>query len=930
MLSSQEIPIAVAVDRDKVLQTAQKLVERKRFDRAIAEYQKLVAEDPRDVRTLLKIGDLYLRMEEYVDAITTYERVGQFYSLQGFALKAIAVYKQIREIIHKHVPQYEDRFGHIVPRLAEIYTQLGLTSDALAAYDEVATRLLRAGRDRDAIDIFRKVVDLDPNNPLPYLRLAETLIRVRDYDLAIQRFGTAAEILLKLGRRDDALKVVERLLQHRPDARFARMAAEIYLDRGEPSDGMSALTKLQIAFKENPRDLETLALLARAFDLLGQPAKAIEVQKESARIAKEAGRLDQFTALVTALLARAPNDEGVRQLASQLAPAGRDTRASIDVEIVEDEEEEADDIEELEVEDAEPSSAVPFPLRASQPSTAPVASPRQLAAHAESLRRDRQYDKAVALLKGGIARLPAARELREKLCDILIEAGDQDGAIEQMLEFARQLTSEGAVDDAARLLDEVLLLEPGHAQATEMLHQLGYAVPQEEELDEVQVGSEAPPAAGENEAYASEVPSQELYDPSAPLPAYTLDEDGVVEALPRRPPLVTHLDDPFANEPPLPSFPIDDDDIVDNDVLDDDLVDNDVLEDDDDEETASVHPGRSPGHPLAIAASQAPPPPSIPPAPPVLAGPPSTLYTPASVRPTASRSVPPGSGRRADALDEDALEEVEFFAQHGMFDEARNILEEQLARLPNHPLLMERLRDVVELASQARVAADNQSGTRAVPRGSERPDEDRAFDIAESLKLIDELEVAPGSVTGVQDDPRQVSVDSVFEQFKAGVAAQVSEADAATHYDLGVAYKEMGLYKESIAEFELAARDPGRECVCLSMIGVTHLQMGNVDAGIEALIRGLHASHKTIEQELALNYEIANAYEMRGASEQALYYFQRVARMSPSYSDPRGSIAERLRRIDAPKPAARAVGAEMIADEFDAAFDDMLPSGKLP
>lgn len=922
----------MAVDRDKVLQTAQKLVERKRFDKAIAEYQKLVADDPKDVRTLLKIGDLYLKTEEYVEAITTYERVGQFYSLQGFALKAIAVYKQIREIIHKHVPQYEDRFGHIVPRLAEIYTQLGLTSDALAAYDEVATRLLRAGRDRDAIDIFKRVVDLDPNNPLAYLRLAEALIRVRDYDVAIQRFGTAAELLLKLGRRDDALKVVERLLQHRPDARFARMSAEIYLDRGDPSDGMSALTKLQIAFKENPRDLETLALLARAFDLLGQPAKAIEVQKESARIAKEAGRVDQFTALVSALITRAPNDEGVRQLASQIAPSSRNTRSSIDVELDEngDEDEEA---EELDVEDDEPASAVPIPLRASQPSTSPIASPRQLVAHAESLRRDRQYDKAVALLKGGVARLPAARELREKLCDVLIEAGDQDAAVEQMLAFAQQLASEDAVDDAARLLDEVLLLDPGNAQATEMLNLLGYAVPQEDELaDEEHAEPEPSPTAGENDAYASEVPSQDLYDPDAPLPAYTLDEDGVVEALPRRPELVTHLDDPFANEPPLPSFPIEDVEEV------EDVEELEAI-DDEEEETASVNPSRAPEHPLAVAASQAPPPASSIPPPPVLAVPPPALYSPvsgrpASVRPASGRSVPPGSLRRADALDEDALEEVEFFAQHGMFDEARNILEEQLARLPNHPLLMERLREVTELASDARVvvraATDNESGTRAVPRGSERPDEDRAFDIAESLKMIDELEVVPGSVTGVQDDPRQISVESVFEQFKAGVAAQISESDASTHYDLGVAYKEMGLYADAIGEFELAARDPGRECVCQSMIGVTHLQMGNIEAGIDALIRGLHASHKTVEQELALTYEIANAYEMRGVPEQALYYFQRVARMSPSYSDPRGSVAERLRRIDVPKPAARAVGAEMIADEFDAAFDDMLPSGKLP
>ena len=53
----------VAVDRDKLLQAAQKFVEKKRYDKAILEYQKLVAEDPKDARTLLKIGDLYLKLE---------------------------------------------------------------------------------------------------------------------------------------------------------------------------------------------------------------------------------------------------------------------------------------------------------------------------------------------------------------------------------------------------------------------------------------------------------------------------------------------------------------------------------------------------------------------------------------------------------------------------------------------------------------------------------------------------------------------------------------------------------------------------------------------------------------------------------------------------------------------------------------------------
>lgn len=894
----------MAVDRDKVLQAAQKLVEKKRYDKAILEYQKLIAEDPKDARTLLRMGDLYLKLEQYADAISTYEGVGQFYAVQGFALKAIAVYKQIREIVNKHVPHLEDRFGHIVPKLAELYTQLGLTSDALAAYDEVATRLQRAGRDRDAIDIFKKVVDLDPGNPLPYLRLAEAFVRVKDLDSAITRFGAAAEILIKLGRRDDALKVVERLLQYRPDARFARMAAEAYLDRGQPNDGMAALTKLQICFKENPKDLDTLAILARTFDKVGQPAKSIEVQKEAARIAKDAGRLDAYNGLVDALLARAPQDEGVRQLAAQRKDAAPSTRpesqsdVSIEVEVG----------EEVFVDD-EPQSEVPFQLRQShhpgpmgargQPAMArdvpldPAAQVRQLLTRAEAFRRARNHDQAIAILRAGLQDLPGERDLHEKLCDVLIDAGDNDGAIRQMLVFAHELAGQNDVKGAARILDEVLLLEEGQPDAIRMLGALGYAVPA--------------PGYAPDEPYEDEAYTGVGYDPNAPLPSYDLEEVGAAEALSgsshqvgqllpgahrmgqvgmHHGPIGTdQLDDPFQGEAPLPQFTIED------------------------EATQFVRP------PTPL---------------PFLRKEPDPL-APQRVPVEAFEPSPPIPSRRASEpalqLDEDALDEIEFFASRGMFDDARGILAEQLSRLPNHPLLLERQRELEALAASAEEVP---SGARQVLRSNQPGEgEDRSFDIAASLEALDALDTGSSAPDGLGDDPRQISVETVFEQFKAGVAAQISESDASTHYDLGVAYREMGLHSDAINEFELASRDPGRECVCQSMIGMIHLEQGNIEVAIDSFLRGLQASHRTVEQELQLTYEIGNAYEMRNTPEQALYYFQRVARVDPTYREPRGAVQERISRLQpAPKPPpARAVGAEPMSDEFDAAFDDLLSRG---
>ena len=63
------MPSSVAIDREKVLQAAQNFVEKKKYDKAVVEYQKIIQEDPNDARTLLKIGDLQSKQEKYADAI---------------------------------------------------------------------------------------------------------------------------------------------------------------------------------------------------------------------------------------------------------------------------------------------------------------------------------------------------------------------------------------------------------------------------------------------------------------------------------------------------------------------------------------------------------------------------------------------------------------------------------------------------------------------------------------------------------------------------------------------------------------------------------------------------------------------------------------------------------------------------------------------
>ncbi len=892
------------IDREKTLQAAQKYIEKKRYDRAIAEYQRIVQDDPNDARTLLKIGDLQARLSAYPEAIATYDRVGQYYSSQGFALKAIAVYKQIRELIKKHAPDLADRYGHIVPKLAEIYTQLGLTSDALAAYDEVATRLQRAGRDREAIEVFTKMVGLDAQNPLPHLRLAEARCRVQSLDEAIESFWAAAELLLSLERRDDALKVIERILHFKLDARYAWVAAELYLQRGTREDGLQALTKLQICFQADPKNLDTLGLLAQAFTSIGQEAKAIEVYKEMARIARDGDRRDLFEQLLAHLREVAPHDEQVRALQSlppvlagpsrapeSLAPVSVDDS---DVEFIDT----ANDRGPLEI--ARPEVATlsrSRPMLASAPDVV-VMDDQLIAAEefgdgpssfdarghahkavvdAESFRKLRLYPKAIEALHIALEIDPRSLEIRQKLRELLVESGDREGAIAETLNMASLQLDNGDIGQTEALVYEVLEIEPEHPEALAMLEHIapGQTAYADADADDGRTRLQAP----RDVAVAPRVDS---YDPEAPLPSYDLEEIGAEQAMNSEPGRsfaprqgFDVSDDPFEADQPLPSFPL-------GSESDPQGADARALNEYEEEilEVSSVED-----------------------------------FAPAA----AGGASAPAS---TEGL-EDVLDEADFFATRGLYEDAKAILVEQLARTPHHPLVLERLREID-------TALDSSGESQTIERSQlgKSQEEQLDFDVAQSLGALDEMELPSESMAAMGVHAAgDVDVDQVFEKFRAGIRSQVSESDSATHYDLGVAYKEMGLTADAVHEFELAARDAQRECNCFAMIGMVHLEQGQLDRAAESYVRALSAQDKTVEQEMNLYYDLGVVYEMKGEAQDALYYFQKIARRDPGYRD----IAERISGLQPEKepapvfPSARAVGDQ---DDFDSVFNDLFESGK--
>ena len=122
---------------------------------------------------------------------------------------------------------------------------------------------------------------------------------------------------------------------------------------------------------------------------------------------------------------------------------------------------------------------------------------------------------------------------------------------------------------------------------------------------------------------------------------------------------------------------------------------------------------------------------------------------------------------------------------------------------------------------------------------------------------------------------------------------QLSPEDYETHYNLGIAYKEMGLTDEAIGEFQLAAKDPLHAVECCAMLGLCFLEKGLPQLAVKWYRKGLETIGIRDEDRLGLQYALAGVLEQVGDREAAYRAYLDIFGASASYRD----VADRIREL---------------------------------
>jgi len=139
----------------------------------------------------------------------------------------------------------------------------------------------------------------------------------------------------------------------------------------------------------------------------------------------------------------------------------------------------------------------------------------------------------------------------------------------------------------------------------------------------------------------------------------------------------------------------------------------------------------------------------------------------------------------------------------------------------------------------------------------------------------------------------QADFTDMLEKFKAGVAANVDDEDFDSHYDLGVAYKEMGLIDEAVAEFQKALRGATQRIRAYEALGQCFIDRNEHDVAITVLGRALREPGMEDEDLIGVLYLLGFASEGSKKARDAAAYYQRVFAIDIDFRD----VSKRLKQM---------------------------------
>lgn len=234
-------------DKSSIISTAQKYASKGQLDKAIAEWQKLL-DKSNDGNIHNTIGDLYLKKGSEQQAIECFTTSAEIFKKDGFYPKAIAVYKKVLNLMPNNVDA--------IISLAKLNAERGLIGNAVENYFRAAEIFNRDGLAEKATLVIEKILQLSPADIGTRMKIADMYIRIGHRERAANEYASVGSAYLD---RDETEKAREMFVKA---SEFDKENIQVLIGLGKIAERENnidgAFEQLERALRLDPKNKDVL------------------------------------------------------------------------------------------------------------------------------------------------------------------------------------------------------------------------------------------------------------------------------------------------------------------------------------------------------------------------------------------------------------------------------------------------------------------------------------------------------------------------------------------------------------------------------------------------------------------------------------------------------------------------------------------------
>jgi tetratricopeptide (TPR) repeat protein len=428
-------------DRNGTLRNAEKLLRQGKVEAAIAEYLRVLADQPTDWSTANTLGDLYARAGQVDKAIERFIEIGDTLSAEGQRVKAAAVYKKILKL----KPDHE----HALMQAADLVAAQGLFVDARGYLNTVIEKRRAAGDQRGAAQARIILGGIDPADFPARIEGAKARLDVNDVAGAVRDICAIASALSEAARYPEAIDALKQAAALQPDDETVRgQLFEIYAS-ADDFEHASECATTAAQFKQ----------LAESLALRERRDQAIEMQRRAVLL--DPADTDLRKALAQTLLERGDLQGAAEYLTAEVAgsdPALLMTLAEIQFRGGKTEEGMAV-LRRLVNEDPARRDEI-VALASKVAASSPEAGFLMVEIAAEVSVAGADWESAAAAIEAYVAQVPNYIPALMRLVEICIDGGLEPAMYNAQAQLADAYLAAGAVADARFIAEDLVAREP--------------------------------------------------------------------------------------------------------------------------------------------------------------------------------------------------------------------------------------------------------------------------------------------------------------------------------------------------------------------------------------------------------------------------------------------------------------------------------------